>query len=75
MYSSGGEAHRVAGQQRLQCISRRKEGIRYEIEHLCAASHAEKDSFAIISNIDEAKNFKLLRSDIDLIGGMNSSLS
>lgn len=64
---NGGEAHRVAGQQRLQCISHRKEGIRYEIEHL-SASLTEKDSFAIISNIDNAKNFKLLRSEIDAIG-------
>lgn len=64
---SGGVGHKQAATQ-LNCVAPRRHGIRYEVEHQPGATSAD-DVLLIITNLDGAKNFKLMKTPLSALGG------
>ena len=61
----------------LVCVSPREFGVRYEVEHLMEQGNTKEsesvnDSLLIVTNKDKAKNNKLMKVPVNLLGGMST---
>lgn len=66
-YYRGPEAHKAAA-TKLQCVSPRQFGVRYDVEHLQRPDAAD-DRMLVTSNINGCKNFNLFTVPLDQLGG------
>jgi protease II len=53
----------------LKCVSPRKFGLRYDVEHIPLSAERSEDFLVIVTNKDEAKNNKLMSVGINRLGG------